>query len=92
MMGYAVPNIIDVIFKAEQETLRAKEVAEYTERKKAESQQIQKAIEADNNKLSKLLEAIDELLSVINHPSKPVTQRLETTEEENQRCWQEDVH
>jgi len=52
-------------FKAEQENLRAKEVSEYTERKKAESKQIQNAIEAGNNKLSKLQEAIDEFLSVI---------------------------
>ena len=57
-------------FKAEQETLRAKEVAEYTERKKAESKQIQNAIEAGNNKLSKLQEAIDELLSVTNVPEE----------------------
>jgi len=106
-------------FKAELETLRAKEVAEYTERKKAESKQIQNAIEAGNNKLSKLQEAIDELLSVTSVPEEELeavpfaemtfsfqgskepltvkdlinlTQRLETTEEENQRCWQEDVH
>ena len=57
-------------FKAEQETLRAKEVAEYTERKKAESKQIQNAIEAGNNKLSKLQEAIDELLSVTSVPEE----------------------
>ena len=50
-------------FKAEQETIRAKEVAEYTERKKCESKQIQKAIEAGNDKLSKLQEAINELLT-----------------------------
>ena len=57
-------------FKAEQETLRAKEVAEYTERKKAESQQIQNAIETGNNKLNKLQEAIDELLSVTSVPEE----------------------
>ena len=57
-------------FKAEQETLRAKEVAEYTERKKAESQQIQNAIETGNNKLNKLQEAIDELLSVTSVPKE----------------------
>ena len=57
-------------FKAEQENLRAKEVAEYTERKKAESQQIQNAIETGNNKLNKLQEAIDELLSVTSVPEE----------------------
>ena len=57
-------------FKAEQEAIRAKEVAEYTERKKAESIQIQNAIEAGNNKLSKLQEAIDELLSVTSVPEE----------------------
>ena len=57
-------------FKAEQETLRAKEVVEYTERKKSESQQIQKAIEAGNDKLSKLQEAIDELLTATSVPEE----------------------
>ena len=57
-------------FKAEQETLRAKEVAEYTERKKSESKQIQKAIEVGNDKLSKLQEAIDELLSATSIPEE----------------------
>ena len=57
-------------FKAEQENLRAKEIAEYTERKKAESQQIQNAIETGNNKLNKLQEAIDELLSVTSVPEE----------------------
>ena len=57
-------------FKAEQETLRAKEVAEYTDRKKAESKQIQNPIEVGNNKLSKLQEAIDELLSVTSVPEE----------------------
>ena len=57
-------------FKAEQETLRAKEIAEYTERKKTESKQIQKAIEVGNDKLSKLQEAIDELLSATSIPEE----------------------
>ena len=57
-------------FKAEQETLRAKEVAEYTERKKSESKQIQKAIEVGNDKLSKLQKAIDELLSATSVPEE----------------------
>ncbi len=50
-------------FKAEQEAIRAKEVAEYTERKKAESNQIIEAIKENSNKLSKLQKAIDDLLS-----------------------------
>jgi hypothetical protein len=57
-------------FKAEQETLRAKEVAEYTERKKSESKQIQMAIEASNDKLSKLQQAIDDLLSATSVPEE----------------------
>ena len=57
-------------FKAEQEALRAKEVAEYTERKKEESRQIQKKIEAGNSKLTKLQEAIDELLSATSVPEE----------------------
>ena len=57
-------------FKAEQETLRAKEVAEYIERKKSESKQIQKAIEASNDKLSKLQQAIDDLLSATSVPEE----------------------
>ena len=57
-------------FKAEQETLRAKEIAEYTERKKTESKQIQKAIEVGNDKLSKLQKAIDELLSATSVPEE----------------------
>ena len=57
-------------FKAEQETLRAKEIAEYTERKKSESKQIQKAIEASNEKLSKLQQAIDDLLSATSVPEE----------------------
>jgi hypothetical protein len=58
------------IFKAEQEAIRAKEVAEYTERKKEESRQIQKKIEAGNSKLTKLQEAIDELLSATSVPEE----------------------
>ena len=57
-------------FKAEQEKLRAKEVAEYTERKKCESKQIQKAIEAGNDKLNKLQEAINELLTATSVPEE----------------------
>ena len=57
-------------FKAEQEAIRAKEAAEFTERKKAESRQIQKAIEAGNDKLSKLQVAIDELLSATGIPEE----------------------
>ena len=57
-------------FKAEQEVIRAKEVAEYTERKKEESRQIQKKIEAGNSKLTKLQEAIDELLSATSVPEE----------------------
>ena len=57
-------------FKAEQEAIRAREAAEFTERKKAESKQIQKAIEAGNEKLSKLQVAIDELLSATSVPEE----------------------
>ena len=57
-------------FKAEQEAIRAREAAEFTERKKAESKQIQKAIEAGNDKLSKLQVAIDELLSATSVPEE----------------------
>ena len=57
-------------FKAEQEAIRAKEVAEYTERKKEESRQIQKKIEAGNSKLTKLQEAIDQLLSATSVPEE----------------------
>jgi len=57
-------------FKAEQEAIRAKEVAEYTERKKEESRQIQKKIEAGNSKLTKLQEAIDELFSATSVPEE----------------------
>lgn len=57
-------------FKAEQEAIRAKEVAEYAERKKEESRQIQKKIEAGNSKLTKLQEAIDELLSATSVPEE----------------------
>ena len=57
-------------FKAEQEAIRAKEVAEYTERKKEESREIQKKIEAGNSKLTKLQEAIDELLTATSVPEE----------------------
>jgi hypothetical protein len=57
-------------FKAEQEVIRAKEVAEFTERKKEESRQIQKKIEVGNSKLTKLQEAIDELLSATSVPEE----------------------
>ena len=57
-------------FKAEQEAIRAREVAEYTERKKAEVKQIQKNIEASNSKLTKLQEAIEELLSATSVPEE----------------------
>ena len=50
-------------YKAEQETIRAKEAAEYVERKKVESTALTKAIEDGNRKLAKLQEAIDELMS-----------------------------
>ena len=50
-------------YKAEQETIRAKEAAEYTERKKAESKQIIDAIKENSDKLTKLQNAINDLLS-----------------------------
>lgn len=50
-------------FKADQEKQRAKEAAEYVERKKAESKQIMDAIKENSNKLTKLQQAIDDLLS-----------------------------
>lgn len=51
-------------FKAEQEKLQAKEAAEYVERKKVESNALNKAIEDGNRKLARLQEAIDELMSI----------------------------
>ena len=57
-------------YKAEQETIRAKEAAEYTERKKAESKQIMDAIKENSNKLSKLQKALDDLLSATSVPEE----------------------
>ena len=57
-------------YKAEQEAIRAKEVSEYTERKRAEAKQIQRNIEASNCKLTKLQEAIEELLSATSVPEE----------------------
>ena len=57
-------------YKAEQEAIRAKEVAEYTERKKAESKQIIEAIKENSNKLTKLQKAIDDLLSATSVPEE----------------------
>ena len=57
-------------FKAEQETLRAKEVAEYTERKKSESKQLIETIKENSNKLTKLQKAIDDLLSATSVPEE----------------------
>ena len=56
-------------YKAEQEKLRAKEAAEYVERKKAESDKIEKAIDEGNSKLAKLQKSIDELL-LVNIPEE----------------------
>ena len=50
-------------FKAVQEAICAKEVAEYTERKKAESGKIIESIKENSNKLTKLQKAIDDLRS-----------------------------
>ena len=57
-------------YKAEQEAIRAKEVAEFTERKKAESKQIIEAIKENSNKLTKLQKAIDDLLSATSVPEE----------------------
>ena len=57
-------------FKAEQEVIRAKEVAEYTERKKAESKQIIETIKENSNKLTKLQKALDDLLSATSVPEE----------------------
>ena len=57
-------------FKAEQETLRAKEVAEYAERKKCESKQIVETIKENSNKLTKLQKTIDDLLSATSVPEE----------------------
>ena len=57
-------------FKAEEEAKRAKEIAEYTERKKGEAAQIDKAIGEKKQELSKLQKAIDELLSATCVPEE----------------------
>ena len=57
-------------YKAEQEVIRAKEVAEYTERKKAESKQIIETIKENSNKLAKLQKALDDLLSTTSVPEE----------------------
>ena len=57
-------------YKAEQEAIRAKEVAEFIERKKAESKQIIEAIKENSNKLTKLQKAIDDLLSATSVPEE----------------------
>ena len=57
-------------YKAEQEAIRAKEVAEFTERKKAESKQIIEAIKENSDKLTKLQKAIDDLLSATSVPEE----------------------
>ena len=57
-------------YKAEQEAIRAKEVAEYTERKKAESKQIIETIKENSNKLTKLQKALDDLLSATSVPEE----------------------
>ena len=57
-------------FKAEQEKIRAKEAAEYVERKKAESRQIMDAIKENSTKLTKLQKAIDDLLSATSVPEE----------------------
>ena len=57
-------------YKAEQEAIRAKEIAEYTERKKSESKQIIEAIKENSNKLTKLQQAIDDLLSATSVPEE----------------------
>ncbi len=57
-------------FKAEQEAIRAMEVAEYTERKKAESKQIIETIKENSNKLTKLQKALDDLLSATSVPEE----------------------
>ena len=57
-------------YKAEQEANRAKEVAEYIERKKAESKQIIETIKENSNKLTKLQKALDDLLSATSVPEE----------------------
>ena len=55
-------------YKAEQEAIRAKEAAEYVERKKSESKQIMDAIKENSNKLNKLQKTLDDLLSATSVP------------------------
>ena len=57
-------------FKAEQEAIRAKEAAEYVERKKSESRIIDEAIKQDSAKLTKLQQAIEDLLSATSVPEE----------------------
>lgn len=57
-------------FKAEQEQQRAIEMAEYVERKKTESRQIVDAIKENSARLSKLQQAIDDLLSATSIPEE----------------------
>ena len=57
-------------YKAEQEANRAKEIAEYAERKRAESAQIIETIKENNTKLTKLQRAIDDLLYATSVPEE----------------------
>lgn len=57
-------------YKAEQEAIRAKEAAEYAERKNAESKQIENAIKENSTKLNELQKAIDDLLSATSVPEE----------------------
>lgn len=57
-------------YKAEQEANRAKEIADYTERKKAESKLIVETIKENSNKLTKLQKALDDLLSATSVPEE----------------------
>ena len=57
-------------YKAEQEIIRAKEISEYTERKKAESKQIIETIKENSNKLTKLQKSIEDLLSATSVPEE----------------------
>ena len=65
-------------YKAEQEAIRTKEVAEFTERKKAESKQIIEAIKENSNKLTQLQKAIDDLLSATSVPEESLNPVSET--------------
>lgn len=57
-------------YKAEQEAIRAKEIADYTERKKAESKLIVETIKENSQKLTKLQKALDDLLSATSVPEE----------------------